>query len=208
FTWDEAGRLAETERPFSSVSGEFSYDGRGFLSHGSGDGYDIVDFVDPVYTSEGLLVLRNRTQFEHFQEDYVLYFGQRPVALFQRVLSSLAGKAADPNAPPTSSGPTARITDCEAGEDCTDQKPGLHENGSTEATDALRPPVPPYEYDLLWLTTDHLGTPILATNDAGAVRWSGGFEPFGADHQEGTFFSASIAGVFLRLPGQWEDPVW
>ena len=123
FTWDEAGRLAETERPFSSVSGEFSYDGRGFLSHGSGDGYDIVDFVDPVYTSEGLLVLRNRTQFEHFQEDYVLYFGQRPVALFQRVLSSLASEAVDSAAPTAASERADQNAECDAGENCPDQEP-------------------------------------------------------------------------------------
>jgi RHS repeat-associated protein len=53
---------------------------------------------------------------------------------------------------------------------------------------------------LLYLTTDHLGTPVLATSESGAAVWSGGFEPFGAD-----FAGASAAGVFLRFPGQWVD---
>ncbi|MCB1054655.1 MAG: hypothetical protein KDD11_03990, partial [Acidobacteria bacterium] len=54
-----------------------------------------------------------------------------------------------------------------------------------------------------WLTTDHLGTPVLATNAAGAALWQGGFEPFGADYS-----GASLAGVDLRFPGQWVDGVW
>ena len=54
-----------------------------------------------------------------------------------------------------------------------------------------------------YLTTDHLGTPALATNGAGAEVWSGGFEPFGADWN-----AAGEAGVFLRFPGQWDDEAW
>ncbi|HSK76427.1 MAG TPA: RHS repeat-associated core domain-containing protein [Thermoanaerobaculia bacterium] len=54
-----------------------------------------------------------------------------------------------------------------------------------------------------FLTTDHLGTPIAATNSAGALLWQGGFEPFGAD-----WSGAGGAGVFLRFPGQWEEGVW
>ncbi len=57
--------------------------------------------------------------------------------------------------------------------------------------------------DFLYLTTDHLGTSILATGEAGSVEWQGGFEPFGAD-----FSGASAAGVFLRFPGQWENESW
>lgn len=51
------------------------------------------------------------------------------------------------------------------------------------------------------LTTDHLGTPILATNTSGTALWSGGFEPFGRDWN-----GAQPAGVYLRFPGQWDDP--
>jgi RHS repeat-associated protein len=55
-----------------------------------------------------------------------------------------------------------------------------------------------------YLTTDHLGTPVLAMNQAGATLWRGGFDPFGNDWN-GT---AGAAGVFLRFPGQWEDGTW
>jgi hypothetical protein len=56
-----------------------------------------------------------------------------------------------------------------------------------------------------YLTTDHLGTPVAGTNGAQASIWHGGFEPFGAEF---TTPSASSAGVFLRLPGQWDDTYW
>lgn len=51
-----------------------------------------------------------------------------------------------------------------------------------------------------YLTTDHLGTPIAATNPGGSLLWQGGLEPFGAD-----WSGAGTAGVFLRFPGQWEE---
>jgi RHS repeat-associated protein len=62
--------------------------------------------------------------------------------------------------------------------------------------------------DLLYLTTDHLGTPIAACDDTGALQWSGGFEPFGTDWLAGTSGGASENGVWLRFPGQWEDSSW
>jgi RHS repeat-associated protein len=43
----------------------------------------------------------------------------------------------------------------------------------------------------------------MATDNAGAVLWSGGFEPFGEDYS-----GAGAAGMPLRLPGQWSEPVW
>ncbi len=55
----------------------------------------------------------------------------------------------------------------------------------------------------LYLATDHLGTPVLATDVSGVVVWGGGFEPFGADYA-----GASGAGMFLRFPGQWDDATW
>jgi len=55
----------------------------------------------------------------------------------------------------------------------------------------------------LYVSTDHLGTPILASDPAGAVVWSGGFEPFGDD-----FSGAQQAGVYLRFPGQWTSESW
>jgi RHS repeat-associated protein len=56
---------------------------------------------------------------------------------------------------------------------------------------------------LTYLSTDHLGTPVVATTDSGDLIWRGGFEPFGRDYSE-----AQEAGVFLRFPGQWEDSAW
>ncbi len=61
---------------------------------------------------------------------------------------------------------------------------------------------------LTYLTTDHLGTPVLATDASGASTWSGGFEPFGDDWQAQAGTGASEAGVFLRFPGQWDDAAW
>ena len=70
--------------------------------------------------------------------------------------------------------------------------------------------------ELFYLTTDHLGTPVLATDAAGAVAWAGALEPFGST------WTASIGNpdpedppgpsptpqlsagkFFLRYPGQW-----
>jgi RHS repeat-associated protein len=58
------------------------------------------------------------------------------------------------------------------------------------------------------LTTDHLGTPTLATDSQGFTLWEGGFEPFGRDWRELTGESAKGKGLYLRLPGQWEDGLW
>jgi len=59
-----------------------------------------------------------------------------------------------------------------------------------------------------YLTTDHLGTPLLATDETGAELWKAAFEPFGRDPWQGTPQGALAAGIFLRFPGQWEDEVW
>jgi RHS repeat-associated protein len=59
-----------------------------------------------------------------------------------------------------------------------------------------------------YLSTDHLGTPLLATADTGSVVWEGGFEPFGNDYQAGTPAGALESQVYLRLPGQWQDTSW
>ncbi|HEV7672504.1 MAG TPA: RHS repeat-associated core domain-containing protein [Thermoanaerobaculia bacterium] len=55
---------------------------------------------------------------------------------------------------------------------------------------------------LVYLTADHLGTPVLATSPAGATIWSGGFTPFGVPYQ------LMPPTLFLRLPGQWMDATW
>jgi RHS repeat-associated protein len=81
-------------------------------------------------------------------------------------------------------------------------------DGRPVATLELRTETPPgepavTEEKLLFLTTGWLGSPILATDGAGNEHWSGGFEPFGGDS-----LGAGDAGIFLRLPGQWQDPSW
>jgi RHS repeat-associated protein len=60
----------------------------------------------------------------------------------------------------------------------------------------------------LFLSTDHVGTPILATGPAGEEVWHGPFEPFGADFFRASSEAALEKGVLLRLPGQWEDETW
>jgi len=74
--------------------------------------------------------------------------------------------------------------------------------------------------ELLYLTTDHLGTPILATSAGGVAVWAGGLEPFGrvwtagdnpdpeplaarAEFGEKALGRLSAESVFLRYPGQW-----
>ncbi|MFN7942363.1 MAG: hypothetical protein U0X73_12255 [Thermoanaerobaculia bacterium] len=59
-----------------------------------------------------------------------------------------------------------------------------------------------------YLTTDQLGAPMFALNPAGTELWKGGFEPFGRDWQEGTANDALTKGIFLRLPGQWDDTLF
>lgn len=59
-----------------------------------------------------------------------------------------------------------------------------------------------------FLSTDHLGTPFVATDSAGEEVWAGGFEAFGRDWQAGTPAGAQDNGVFLRFPGQWFNETW
>lgn len=78
--------------------------------------------------------------------------------------------------------------------------------------------------EILYLTTDHIGTPIMATGTTGERAWEGGLEPFGTpylltceqpdgDSDSGAGLVGSCtpsksmedAGIFLRFPGQWED---
>jgi RHS repeat-associated protein len=59
-----------------------------------------------------------------------------------------------------------------------------------------------------YLTTDHLGTPLVATDAAQAELWKHRFEPFGTDPWANTSAGALENEMFLRFPGQWEDEVW
>jgi YD repeat-containing protein len=63
---------------------------------------------------------------------------------------------------------------------------------------------PPAESSrFLYLSSDHLGGPALATDSVGLALWSGGFEPFGGDYA-----GARAAELFLTFPGQWADASW
>ncbi|MEM1250185.1 MAG: RHS repeat-associated core domain-containing protein [Acidobacteriota bacterium] len=59
--------------------------------------------------------------------------------------------------------------------------------------------------DWSYYSTDHLGAPLLVTDDVGNVSWEGPFEPFGEDP---SVTAALDADVFLRFPGQWTDSLW
>jgi RHS repeat-associated protein len=61
---------------------------------------------------------------------------------------------------------------------------------------------------LTFLSTDHLGTPFVATDENGMGIWSGGFEPFGRDWRDGSPGGAGENDVFLRFLGQWFDETW
>lgn len=147
----------------------FIYDGRGQLTKSTftAFGGSVLPETETTstYSSDGELLhrslLRRRTpssprnQPQVQDDSYILYFGDRPAALYSKRLSTPA-------------------------------------SGSPSLTTKL-----------LYLTTDHLGTPILATDPAGATVWQGGFEPYGEDWND-----AQTNGVFLRFPGQWQDETW
>ena len=62
-----------------------------------------------------------------------------------------------------------------------------------------------------YLTTDHLGTPLLATDSSGMIVWQGPLEPFGRDwlaFENPAGQGAVDNGLFLRFPGQWDDGRW
>jgi len=59
-----------------------------------------------------------------------------------------------------------------------------------------------------YLTTDHLGTPLVATADGGSELWENRFEPFGGDPWAGTPLGALEGEMYLRFPGQWADGTW
>ena len=59
---------------------------------------------------------------------------------------------------------------------------------------------------VLYVVTDHLGTPVMETTEAGAVTWQAEYEPYGNIH---TMRAGTTTDQPLRLPGQevaWHSP--
>ncbi len=178
---------------------DLAYDGRGFLVRSHLTFAEASDFVNtrPVYTSDGLLLARR------FHQQTTVGGGEdggpeiEPVTQHTTFLFYFAGR------------PVAQLR--------------RHDLGAAED-------------ELLFLTTDHLGVPILATDKTGETVWAGGLDPWGApfvfprpkppgdddpvppppgdgdglticepEAPEGSASVESI-GLFLRFPGQWDDP--
>jgi RHS repeat-associated protein len=163
-TYDAERHLAELRSVAAGVDqgvDQLLYDPRGFLSHATFTIGTPARDAAATYSSEGVLLHRSHlvhgtpSTSEIQRDGYVLYFGSRPLALFEKRQETPPG-------------------------------------GSALTTTSLA-----------YLTTDHLGTPVLATDTTGTTVWQGGLEPFGEDWN-----SAQAAGLFLRFPGQWEDETW
>jgi RHS repeat-associated protein len=63
------------------------------------------------------------------------------------------------------------------------------------------PPLPlPIDIDVFYYHTDHLGTPLVMTNDRGNICWKARYYPFGELSYEWV-----SAANYIRFPGRWED---
>ena len=170
---DAEGRLSALERPLANARAEMLYDGRSFLS----------EAVEPEIFSDG--------------------FESGNLACWSSVVG--ATKTGTCPTPATAGGRKVEPTYSSEGLLHARTAEGVSElvlyfAGRPMAVLTVANGVP---QGLTYLTTDHLGTPALATDAAGVVLWSGGFEPFGEDWN-----GAGSAGVFLRFPGQWDDAAW
>lgn len=150
---DGAGRLAFMRfRAPESKLVAMTYDGRDFLSKAEDAGGGcFAQQTLATYNSEGVLHRREHRLLDGGgsvpdRSDTVLYFGARPLVVFEQ-------------------------------------------DGTGSA--------------LTYLSTDHLGSPSLATEETGSLIWQGSFEPFGA-----IYSGSSSQTPFLSLPGQWEDASW
>lgn len=196
-------RLARLRTSDGTGTTDLSYDGRGFLRQSRLTFSDSNDFIqtEPVYSSDGLLYART---FHHQNTRKGPGDGgsaTHPVTKHTTSLFYFAGR------------PVAQLRQFQAG------------GGQDE---------------LLFLTTDHLGVPILATDRTGAQVWAGGLDPFGQpfvfprtgpgddddppgppddgdgggggggggeeEGLEASSMAQETLGLFLRFPGQWDDP--
>lgn len=182
-SWDAEGRLSASDRPSASERIDLRYDGRGFLAEAS----------DLVLLADG------------FEDGRAACWSEARGGAVVGLCTQATAYARSVTATYDSDGRLRSLL----------RQPGL--GFERERRDVLylgdrpialaRTPVGGAT-SFTFLTTDHLGTPILALNASGESLWLGGFEPFGRDWQAGSPQGASENGVFLRLPGQWIDPIW
>ncbi|NJL26879.1 MAG: hypothetical protein HC897_02845 [Thermoanaerobaculia bacterium] len=171
--YDDASQLASIARPAAGVRSEMLYDGRGFLHHAEEIRPDLI-FADGFETGGG--------------------------ACWSVVVGGASGGGACPGSPmvaPVYSSEGVLHYHLKGG---GLGRHVLHFSGRP----VLLLAVPTAgQVGQGYLATDHLGTPILASDPLGSASWLGGFEPFGVD-----FSGAVEADMYLGLPGQWEDDAW
>ncbi len=179
FTSDAEGRLSRLMRDAGDARSDFTYDGRSFLTNASA-GPAVTVFTDGFETGD---------------------------------TRCWAGSVGDPNPPtpencspfpetlPTySSDGLLHAVTKDPGQPGELTKYYLYFAGRP-ITQLDRTPTGTETFR--FLTTDHLRTPILATDLTGTILWQGGFEPFGGD-----WSGAGATEIDLRFPGQWADESW
>ncbi|MCB1057927.1 MAG: hypothetical protein KDD11_20695 [Acidobacteria bacterium] len=176
FTSDDAGRLTRLERPAGDARSDFLCGGRSFLRWAEESSYSNL-FSDGFETGDG----RCWTLSEG--SDINAGTARCPLGDQIEVVYSSEGVLHTVTRHPLAAHESTRFYLYLAG--CSVAQLDIDAAGIATPT---------------WLTTDHLGTPVVATDAAGISLWQGGFEPFGADYS-----GASLAGVDLRFPGQWVD---
>lgn len=182
-TYDAVGRLTSQARGAAQTSSTFLYDGRGFLRSASGSSPATAGtaiFCDGF--ESGTIAARGGAGSSCFEEKRV-----EPTYDSNGLLQSIRRDSKSQHVLYFAGRPVALFEEELAIADPDPEEVEL-------ATIFL---------SLRYLTTDHLGTPILMTGSTGTSLWSGGFEPFGADWN-----GAQTAGLSLRFPGQWDDPSW
>ncbi|MCP4902867.1 MAG: hypothetical protein GY906_38385, partial [bacterium] len=176
WTYDDASRLSRIERPSAPATTVFLYDGRSFLR--SSTGRAPITEGDPLFC-DGFESgdLSNWIVEESGRGPAVCLATAEtgPVYSSEGVLHSLLKTAV------LASGHV------------------LYFDGRPVAILEPNTVLP----QLAYLSVDHLGTPLLASDVVAANLWEGGLGPFGEDHN-----GAQSAGIFLRFLGQWEDATW
>ncbi|MEO1366112.1 MAG: hypothetical protein AAFX50_02960, partial [Acidobacteriota bacterium] len=190
-----------------TVSGgirSFQYDAAGNQIQFSAGG----NIIDRSYDDAGRMSLQERASVDASSEFFYdgrsflrSAFGREPAASGVGIFCD-GFESGDTSAWDTPGGISSCLENLQTGP-LYDSAGLLHSVDATRVLYFAGRPVAQFETEPLYLTTDHLGTPIQATNELADVSWEGGFEPFGADYS-----GAQAAGMFLRFPGQWEDEAW